>query len=129
MSDVTDDHGQVTGSVTEAAATDDQLPTISGDAEANATVNVYDGDTLLGTTTANASGKWTFTPTANLADGAHSITAKAVDAAGNESEASAVRTFTVDTVAPVFTSGTSANVDENGTGTAYAPTQPTISAR
>ena len=38
---------------------------------------------LLGTTTADASGSWTFTPTTALTDGSHSLTATVTDAAGN----------------------------------------------
>ena len=79
--------------------TNDSTPTLTGTAEANATVKVYDGATLLGTTTANGSGAWSFT-TAALANGAHSLTATATDAAGNASAASAAMSITVDTVAP-----------------------------
>ncbi|WP_269436255.1 Ig-like domain-containing protein [Ralstonia pseudosolanacearum] len=43
---------------------------------------------MLGTTTADASGNWTFTPTTALTDGSHSLTATATDAAGNVSTAS-----------------------------------------
>ena len=67
--------------------TNDSTPTLTGTAEANATVKVYDGATLLGTTTANGSGAWSFT-TAALANGAHSLTAIATDVAGNTSAAS-----------------------------------------
>ena len=35
--------------------------TLTGNAVANSTVNVYDGTTLLGTATANGSGAWSFT--------------------------------------------------------------------
>ena len=48
--------------------TNDNTLTLTGTAEANSTVQVYDGATLLGTATANGSGAWTFT-TATLADG------------------------------------------------------------
>ncbi|WP_412770584.1 Ig-like domain-containing protein, partial [Ralstonia solanacearum] len=37
---------------------------------------------------ADASGNWTFTPTTALADGSHSLTATATDAAGNVGTAS-----------------------------------------
>ena len=62
--------------------------TLTGTAEANSTVKVYDGATLLGSATANGSGAWSYT-TAALANGAHSLTATATDAAGNVSAASA----------------------------------------
>ena len=54
--------------------TSDNTLTLTGTAEANSTVQVYDGATLLGTATANGSGAWSFT-TGALADGAHSFTA------------------------------------------------------
>ncbi|XAQ45337.1 Ig-like domain-containing protein [Ralstonia solanacearum] len=41
---------------------------------------MFDGTTLLGTTTADALGNWTFTPTTALTDGSHSLTATATDA-------------------------------------------------
>ena len=61
--------------------------TLSGTAEADSTVTVYDGQAALGTATANASGAWTYT-TATLASGPQVITAVATDAAGNTSAAS-----------------------------------------
>ncbi|WP_412770604.1 Ig-like domain-containing protein, partial [Ralstonia solanacearum] len=46
---------------------------MTGTAEANSTISVFDGTTLLGTTTADASGNWTFTPSTALTDGSHSL--------------------------------------------------------
>ena len=79
--------------------TNDNTLTLTGTAEANSTVKVYDGATLLGTATANGSGAWSYT-TAALANGAHSLTATATDAAGNTSAASSALSVTVDTAAP-----------------------------
>ncbi|WP_404362435.1 Ig-like domain-containing protein [Corallococcus coralloides] len=76
-----------------------QTPVLSGTAEANSTVTVREGTTVLCTTTANASGAWTCT-SSTLAEGAHSITATARDAAGNTGPASTAVPFTVDSVAP-----------------------------
>ena len=73
---------------------------LTGLAEANSTVKVYDGATLLGTAIASSAGAWSFTTVA-LANGTHSLTATATDAAGNVSAASAATGVTVDTVAPV----------------------------
>ncbi|MCG2645820.1 MULTISPECIES: Ig-like domain-containing protein, partial [Bradyrhizobium] len=58
--------------------------TLTGTAEANSTVQVYDGATLVGTGTANSSGNWTVT-TAGLSEGAHFLAATATDVAGNVS--------------------------------------------
>src|SRR6185312_5287638 len=79
--------------------TNDNTLTLTGSAEANATVKVYDGVTLLGSVTADGSGNWSYT-TAALANGAHSLTATATDVAGNTSAASAALTVTIDTSAP-----------------------------
>ena len=62
--------------------TNDNTLTLTGTAEANSTVKVFDGATLLGTATANGSGAWSFT-TGTLSKAAHSFTATATDAAGN----------------------------------------------
>jgi hypothetical protein len=67
--------------------------TISGKAGNNATVELFDGATSLGTTTANGSGDFSLDVT--LAFGPHSITAKEIDAAGNVSAASAPLVITV----------------------------------
>lgn len=56
--------------------TRDATPTLSGTAEAGATIALYDNGKIIGTVKANAAGKWTFTTKA-LKDGAHNFTAKA----------------------------------------------------
>jgi hypothetical protein len=80
--------------------TNDNTLTLTGTAEANATIKVFDGVTLLGSATANGAGAWSYT-TAALANGAHSLTATATDAAGNAGAASAALGVTIDTAAPV----------------------------
>ena len=72
---------------------------LSGTAEANSTVTVYDGATSKATTTANYSGSWSKT-LSSVADGAHSYTATATDAASNTSPPSTAVTVTVDTASP-----------------------------
>ncbi|WP_191601785.1 Ig-like domain-containing protein [Marinomonas algicola] len=81
--------------------TSDTTPTVTGTAEANATVTLYDtdGTTSLGSTTADGSGNWSITSSA-LTDGAHTLTTKSTDAAGNVSVASSGLTVTIDTAAP-----------------------------
>ena len=81
--------------------TNDNTLTLTGSAEANATVKVYDGATLLGSATADGSGNWSYT-TAALTNGAHSLTATATDVAGNTSAASSALSVTIDTAAPVI---------------------------
>ena len=78
-------------------------------------VKVFDGATQIGTATANGSGAWTFA-TATLADGSHAFTTKAMDAAGNVSDASAALNVTVDTVAPGAPTVASFSPDSGKTG-------------
>ena len=82
-------------------------PTISGTAEAGASVNVKDGATSLGLVTATG-GNWSLAGGSLLAEGVHDFYATAMDAAGNTSAASTVITYTVDVTAPVIT--TPANI-------------------
>lgn len=56
--------------------------TVSGTTEAGLLVSVYDGATLVGTTTAGADGSWSLAGL-TLVEGANNLTAKTTDAAGN----------------------------------------------
>ncbi len=78
---------------------------LTGRAEADSVVKVFDGTTEIGTATANGSGVWAYT-TGTLAAGSHNLTARATDAAGNTGTASAVVTAST------------------GTGTSPPPTTP-----
>ncbi|MEH2479024.1 uncharacterized protein YukE [Nitrobacteraceae bacterium AZCC 2146] len=79
--------------------TNDKTLTLTGTAVANSTVKVFDGTTQVGSATANSSGAWSLT-TGTLADGSHSLTAKATSATGQTSAASTVLAVKIDTVAP-----------------------------
>jgi hypothetical protein len=72
-------------------------PAIKGTGEANAVVTIKEGTTTLGTTTADGTGAWSFTPT-DLAAGAHALTATQSDVAGNTG--TATLSFTLDKVGP-----------------------------
>lgn len=78
----------------------DNTPAITGTAEPGSTITLTDSlGTVIGTTTADASGTWSFIPTVALADGSTTITATATDPAGNTST-TATTTFIIDTTAP-----------------------------
>lgn len=100
ITSVTDDVAANTGTLNNGQSTNDTRPTLSGTAEANSTVSVYDGTTLLGTVQADGLGAWTFTPTTALGNGSHTFNVTASDAAGNVS-AGATFSVVVDTIAPV----------------------------
>ena len=94
--------------------TDPAILTLTGTAVANSTVNVYDGTTLLGTATANASGAWSFV-TVPLPDGTHSFTATDT-VSGVTSAASVAMSVTVDTVAPAAPTIASFSTDSGTVG-------------
>ncbi|EKD5485844.1 TPA: BapA prefix-like domain-containing protein [Salmonella enterica] len=102
---VVDDVGIYTGAIANGQVTNDAQPTLNGTAQAGATVSIYNNGALLGTTTANASGNWSFTPAGNLTEGSHAFTATATNANGTGSVSTAA-TVIVDTLAPGTPSGT-----------------------
>lgn len=92
--------GSLTGALNSDQTTDDPRPVFSGSGEAGTTVTLYDNGKAIGTTVVNSEGSWTFTPSANLADGLHQFTATSTDAAGNVSPDSEEFNLTIDTLAP-----------------------------
>lgn len=76
-------------------------PLINGTAEPNATINVYIGDRVIATATADANGLWNTRATEALPDKLNYLAyAKATDAAGNISLSSNIIPFHVDATAP-----------------------------
>lgn len=110
-----DSQGQVTGPIVAGSTTDDASPVLSGQAEAGASITVYDGKQVLGSTVANEQGNWSFTPSKPLAEGPHSISVVATDKAGNASQPSSPLDFSVST-ASVSVSVTKA-IDKVGSKT------------
>ena len=81
--------------------TNDNTPTLVGKATSNATISIFDGEgEKLGTTTTDADGNWSYTPTSPLADGDHKFTIEAskVAANGEELKATSTQGLTIDTV-------------------------------
>ncbi|KRG67331.1 hypothetical protein ABB27_10790 [Stenotrophomonas terrae] len=85
---VYDDIGSKTGLLVSGDETDDYRPDISGTADAGSTVIIRDHGVEIGRVQADAEGKWTFTPAANLAEGAHVLTAESVTVDGKISQPS-----------------------------------------
>ncbi|NBR29637.1 MAG: hemagglutinin, partial [Betaproteobacteria bacterium] len=114
-----------------ASSLNTNKPTITGTAEANSSVVVYDGTTKLGTVTAGADGKFSLALITALGDGNHSITAQATDRILNVSDVSSALTFTVDTIAPstptIATAATTTNLNKPViTGTAEKASTVTV---
>ena len=107
--------GPINGTVTNS-----NTPTITGTAEANSKVKVYDGATLIGTVNTDGSGNWTLIPATALSDGTHTITATATNAAGNVSSVSNAVNITIDKTPPTLILSQSPTASTNGTVTITA---------
>ncbi|MGB3638881.1 MAG: Ig-like domain-containing protein [Rivularia sp. (in: cyanobacteria)] len=81
--------------------TRDRTPTITGNTESGAVVQLYNGSTLLGETTANSTSIWQITA-GELSYGTQNFTAIATDIAGNVSSPSLPLNVVIDTVNPVI---------------------------
>ena len=117
-----------------SGATNATPPTVSGTSEPDATVRLFEGSTLLGTTRADATGQWSITLD-TLSNGNHALTAQATDWSFNKSPTSAAIQLTVsaDVTAPSAPQIGSLVDDIGGVRGAIAPSsitddsQPTIS--
>lgn len=122
---VADDAGTITGNLTNGQATDDKTPTLSGTAEAGTKVTIYDKGVSIGSTTADGSGHWTFTPTA-LPDGQHVFTLTATNSSGTSGTSTGF-TVAIDTAAPTAPTGLVVSDDgSHVTGSAEAGSTVTI---
>ena len=94
--------GSDSGSSSSDDLTNDVTPTLTGtvsDLNGVAKVEIYDGTTLLGEASIDASGNWSFTVPSDLGEGLHHLTAVATDAAGNDVQSSELQ-VTIDTEEP-----------------------------
>ena len=104
ISSFSPDSGKASGGYTDAHAL-----ALTGTAEANSKIEVFDGSAQLGTANVNASRAWSYT-TPTLSDGTQTFTAKDVGASGKVSTSSAGLTVTVVTAATVTQVGSNYNV-------------------
>jgi len=95
MTDASDTGASNTDNITSL-----QTPTFTGTAEKGTLVTLFDGANPIGTATADiTTGAWSIT-SSTLSNGAHTITAKSTDTAGNLSVSSAALNITIDVVLP-----------------------------
>ncbi|WP_236172807.1 Ig-like domain-containing protein [Pseudomonas pseudonitroreducens] len=121
------------GDIQPGGSTDNAKPEIIGTGKPHVTITIYDGSSLLGTTTVQGDGTWTFTPPQALTLGTHSITAIATGAGGGLSQATKAFVVTIITEPnisqqywPSSISGPAADggLTDNGTPTLNGKTKP-----
>ncbi|MBP5076234.1 Ig-like domain repeat protein, partial [Pseudomonas chlororaphis] len=99
-----------------------QNPTLSGTGIPGETIVIRDNGSEIGSVVIKPDGSWSFTPSPALAEGEHSLTVEAVDAAGNVSSSSETQPVVIDTAvpdAPTFNTlpgATNENPTLSGTG-------------
>src|SRR5207302_1298916 len=82
----------------DGATVSSNTPRVTGTAEAGVVVTVMIDGTLAASTVADAMGNWSVQLTAPLADGMHSVSATATDAAQNTGPASTPNNFGISTI-------------------------------
>jgi hypothetical protein len=97
---VFDDVVSDVGNISPGGFTNDLRPTITGTAQAGNQVIVTINGVEVGRVEAQADGRWSITPTADLAQGLNQITAQAIDSLGNPSVETGVYPIHIDNVAP-----------------------------
>jgi Bacterial Ig-like domain len=93
---------------------------LTGTAEANSTVTIFDGTTLIGTAVTNGSGTWSY-KTGLLTAGTHGFSATDTDAAGNTSQASSVLNVAVNTLMTITSDSDTYANNTNTYSVALAP--------
>ena len=106
--------------VTPAGTSNQLRPAFSGSATAGSTVTVNLNGEVLGTTTASAGCTWSLTPTANLSDGAQTLTAQAADGLGNVSALTGEATYQLDSTLPTAVADTLDRASQGATKIAVA---------
>jgi hypothetical protein len=104
------------GSSNKDLLTNVKTPTFSGTgAEANAHIDLMEGTTVLASGTADGSGVWSLAVSTGkaLSDGAHTITVKQTDAAGNVNT-SAATSIHIDTALPTLAAPLLAAASDSG---------------
>lgn len=97
-------------------------------------VTIRDNGAVIGTTTSDENGNWSFTPAPALSEGNHSLTATVTDGAGNISPASPPFVLVVDTLLPAAPNITSVIDDQPGNtsltnGQLTNDAQPTLNGK
>lgn len=83
LKEVFDDEGRSKGPLKSGDYTDDKTPTLSGEGTAGSIIRIWDGATLIASTTVNNEGKWKLD--LDLDEGTHNLSVDAIAKGGNTS--------------------------------------------
>lgn len=95
---VIDDVGSITGNIIKGGVTDDKRPTLHGTADGGSLVTLYVDGKATASVRADASGRWSLTPSADLSEGLHRLTVGATNSQGYSSPQSSSWDIIVDTI-------------------------------
>ena len=112
LSKVYDDTGEGESEIPSGGTTQDGTPTFKGEAEANATITIYQNGIAIQTVKVDKAGKWTYTPENDLPAGKYSYTFSQTDSAGNPSVKSPAFEFSVEQATEAKVSEMGLDVEE-----------------
>ncbi len=95
------------------ALTGTTLPRVTGTAEPNSLITLWNSSSILGTAVVDITGHYTFEASTPLADGVYGVYATASDAAGNRSAGTSATNFVVGTIAPTINLNTYLGYPDN----------------
>ncbi|MCW6034648.1 Ig-like domain-containing protein, partial [Pantoea sp. JK] len=99
-----DDVEAFTGLLQSGSKTNDARPELRGTAPAGEAVTIIMDGKVQGTVTADSNGQWSWTPAADVTDGAHNFRAETQDGAGNPAATGSFQ-LVIDTQAPDAATG------------------------
>ena len=108
---------------TPSASIRNRAPSLSGTAEANSTVTLYQDGVAVGSVAADGSGNWSYTST-SLGLNTYAFTAKATDAAGNDSGTSSATSLTIEKIIGTVVLGSLNQTYDGSLRSATATTTP-----
>ena len=106
--------------VSVTTASNDNTPTITGNAEGGSMVKVFNGTVEIGSSAASSSGSFSITITNPLANGTYTFTITATDSAGNQSNTTTI-SHTIDVPAENNQQQNNNQQQQNQGGNGYSP--------
>ncbi|MTD38010.1 Biofilm associated protein A, partial [Erwinia sp. CPCC 100877] len=98
---ITDNEGNIQGSIGRGGVTDDPTPTLSGTgSQPGNIIEIWDNGIKLGETVITQDSSWTFTPSESLSEGEHNFSIVEKDSSGNQGQPTEGWPIVIDTTVP-----------------------------